>query len=156
MRNSIITKKYYNIPRACLPTRSPVPAMNLTSNISSLWRHMLETCCRLRTLCCKHSTAMSRDMIKLQLGQHFCRATWVSCRVGVTLCCDFYTFRSCNACTFSLTTFSVLRHTTLIFAAVAWYMIKHLFYETAWSILFWNHKNGVISLVKIHRDMVST
>ena len=38
----------------------------------------------------------------------------VSCRVGVTLCCDFYTFRSCNTCTFSLTTFAVLRHTTLI------------------------------------------
>ena len=32
-------------------------------------------------------------MIKLQLSQHFCRTTWVSCRVGVTLCCDFYTFR---------------------------------------------------------------
>ena len=54
---------------------------------------------------------MSHDMIKLQLNQYFCRATkmfccatWVSCRVGVTLCCDFYTFRSCNTCTFSLTT----------------------------------------------------
>ena len=30
----------------------------------------------------------------------------------VTLCCDFYTFRSCNTCTFSLPTFAVLRHTT--------------------------------------------
>ena len=42
---------------------------------------------------------MSRDMIKLQLSQYFCRATSVSCSVGVTLCCDFYTFRSCNTCT---------------------------------------------------------
>ena len=52
---------------------------------------------------------MSRDMIKLRLRQHFCRATRILCRVGVTLCCDFYTFRSCNTCTFSLTTCAVLR-----------------------------------------------
>ena len=55
---------------------------------------------------------MSRDMIKLQLNQHFCRATKVlcgatrvSCRVGVTLCCDFYTFGSCNTLICSLTIF---------------------------------------------------
>ena len=36
-----------------------------------------------------------------------------STRVGVTLCCDFYTVRSCNTCTFSLPTFAVLQHTTL-------------------------------------------
>ena len=51
-------------------------------------------------------------MIKHQLSQHFCRAIWFSCLVGVTLCYDFYTFRSCNTCTFSLPTFAVLRHAT--------------------------------------------
>ena len=40
----------------------------------------------------------------------------------------------------------------IIFAAVAQYIIKHLFYETAWSILFWSHKNDVTSLVKVHRE----
>ena len=39
----------------------------------------------------------------------------------------------------------------IIFAVVR-YIIKHLFYETAWSILFWNHKNDVTSLVKVHRE----
>ena len=116
---------FYNIPRACLLNRSPVPAMVLKSNRSGLWRHMLETCRRLRWLCRKHSnnvarhdktpvksTLLSCDMTKLQLSQHFCRATWVSCCVGVTLCCDSHTFRSCNTCTFILTTFTMLRHTT--------------------------------------------
>ena len=130
--------KGYNIPRACLLDRSPVPAMDLKSNRSGLWCHMLETCRRLRRLRRKRSnnvarhdktpvksTVLSRDMIKLQLSQHFCRATWVSCRVGVTLCCDFYTFRSCNTCTFSLPTFARLRHTTWFFGVV-WYIIKHL------------------------------
>ena len=129
----------YNIPRACLLNRSPVPAMDLKSNRSGLWRHMLETCRRLRRLCRKRSnnvaqhdetpvksTRLSRNknilssyMKKLQLSQHFCRATkifcyatWVLCRVNVTLCCDFYTFRSYNTCTFSMPTFAVLRHTT--------------------------------------------
>ena len=37
----------------------------------------------------------------------------------------------------------------IIFAVVR-YIIKHLFYETAWSIWFWNHKNEVTSLVKVH------
>ena len=101
----------YNIPSAWLLNRSPVPAMDLKSNRSGLWHHMLETCRRLRDYVANVQT-MSCDIIKLQLNQHFCRATWVSCRVGVTLCCGFYTFRSCNTCTFSLTTFAVLRHTT--------------------------------------------
>ena len=99
-------------------------------NRSGLWCHMLETCRSLRRLCCKHwnnvarhdkapvkSTLwniLSRDMIKLQLSQHFeifCRATWV------------------------------------------WYVIKHfIFHETAWSILFWSHKNDVTNLVKVHKE----
>ena len=55
---------------------------------------------------------MLHDMIKLQLSPHFCRVTKIFCRVTgvsccirVTLYCDFYTFRSCNTCSFSLPTF---------------------------------------------------
>ena len=32
---------------------------------------------------------------------------------------------------------------------------KHLFYETAWSILFWSHKNDVTSLVKFWKENMS-
>ena len=66
---------HYNTPRACLLNRSPVPAMDLKSKISGLCRHMPETCCKLRSLCRKHSnnvaqhdktpvksTLLSRDM----------------------------------------------------------------------------------------------
>ena len=56
-------KSHYNIPRSCFLNRSPVPAMDLKSNRSGLWRHMLETCSRLRKLCRKHSLTMSCDMI---------------------------------------------------------------------------------------------
>ena len=52
-----------NIPRSCFLNRSPVPAMDLKCNRSGLWRHMLETCRRLRKLCRKHSLTMSCDMI---------------------------------------------------------------------------------------------
>ena len=120
-----VLKLTYNIPRACLLNRSPVPTMDLKSNRSVLWRHILETCRRLRKLCRKHSknvarhdktpvkwTLLSRDMIKLQLSEHFCRATWVPCRVGVTVRYDFYTFRSCITYTFSDHMLAVLRHTT--------------------------------------------
>ena len=101
-----------NIPRTCLLNRLPVPAMDLKSNRSGLWRHMLAELVAGWEDYVADVQTMSRDMIKLQLSQHFCRATWVSCRVGVTLYSDFYTFRSCNTCTFSLTTFAVFRHTT--------------------------------------------
>ena len=131
--------------------------MDLKSNRSGLWHHMLAELVAGWEYYVASVQTMSRDMMKLQLSQHFCRATkifcratWVSCRVGVTLCCDFYTCRSCNTCTFSLPTFAVLRHTT--FFGVVRYIIKHLFYETAWSILFWNHANDVTSLVKVHRE----
>ena len=114
-----LNKHDYNIPRACLLNRSPVPAMDLKSNRSGLWGHMLaELVVGWEDYVASVQT-MSRDMIKLQLRKHFCRATkilcratWVSCRIRVTLYCDFYTFRSCNTCTFSLPTFAVLRHTT--------------------------------------------
>ena len=52
--------KYYNIPRACLLNRLPVPAMDLKSNRSGLRSHMLETCHRLRRLCRKHSNNVAR------------------------------------------------------------------------------------------------
>ena len=39
----------------------------------------------------------------------------------------------------------------IIFGVVQ-YIIKHLFCETAWSILFWNHKNDITSLVKVHKE----
>ena len=52
--------RYYNIPRACLLNRSPVPAMDLKNNRSGLWRHMLETCRRLRRLSGKHSNNVTR------------------------------------------------------------------------------------------------
>ena len=75
------------IPRACFLSRSPVPAVDLKSNRSDLWRHMLEMCRRLRRLCRKcwnnvaqhdktpvkstllscNKNILSRDMIKLQL-----------------------------------------------------------------------------------------
>ena len=46
----------------------------------------------------------------------------------------------------SVTTYDIL------LAAVARYIIKHLFYETSLSILFSSHKNDVISLVKVHSE----
>ena len=115
------SKPDYNIPRACLLNRSPVPAMDLKSNRSGLWRHMVAELVGGWEDYVANIQIMSPDMVKLYFSQLFCRATklfcrgtWVSCLVGVTLCCDFYTFRSCNiqVCTFRLTTFAVLRHTT--------------------------------------------
>ena len=53
-------KIIYNIPRACLRNRSPVPAMDLKSNRWGLWRHLLETCRRLRRLCRKLSHNVAR------------------------------------------------------------------------------------------------
>ena len=50
----------YNIPTACLLNRSPVPAMDLKSNRSGLWRHMSRTCRELRKLCCKRSKYVAR------------------------------------------------------------------------------------------------
>ena len=53
-------KYVYNIPRAWLLDRSPVPAMDLNSNRSGLWRRMLETCRRLRKSCRKHTNNVAR------------------------------------------------------------------------------------------------
>ena len=50
----------YNIPRASLLNRPSVPAMDLKSNRSGLWRHMSETCRRLRRLCRKRSNNVAR------------------------------------------------------------------------------------------------
>ena len=87
---------YYNIPRACLLNRSPVSAMVLKSNRSGLWR----TCVAGWDDYVANTQTMSQDVF--QLSHNFCRATWVPCRVGVKLCCDFYIFRSYNRCTFRL------------------------------------------------------
>ena len=139
----------YNIPRVCLLNRSPFPAIDLKSNRSGLWRHIIELVVGWEDYVARVQI-MSCDMIKLHLSQHFWRATRVSCHVGVTLCRDFYTFRSCNICSFSLPTFAVLRHSTIF--GVVRYIMKYLFYETAWSILFWNHANDVTNLVNVHRE----
>ena len=130
------TKKIYNISRACLLNRSPVPAMDLKSNRSGLWCHMLaELVASVQTT--------PRDMIKLQLSQQFCRAIWASCRVRVTLCCDFYTFRSCNTCTFSLPTFARLRHTTIFWCRPVYYKTFIVWNSLIYTILKpwkWRHK----------------
>ena len=39
-----------------------------------------------------------------------------------------------------------------IFVGVDGYIIELLFYETAWSMLFWNQENDVTSPVKVHRE----
>ena len=117
-RKEAIFKWSYNIPKTFLLNRSPVPTIDLKCNRSGLSRHMIaELVVGWEDYVASVQT-MSIDMIKLQLSQHVCRATKifcharVSCRIGVTLCCDFYTFRSCNTCTFSLPNFAVLRHRT--------------------------------------------
>ena len=75
------------------------------------FRKLIETFRKLRRLCRKRSNNVARHD-KTPVKSTLCRATRVPCRVGVTLCCDFHTFRSCNTCAFSLPTFAVLRHTT--------------------------------------------
>ena len=95
---------------------------------------------------------MSRDMIKLQLSQHLSRnknilsrdMSFMSRRSDIVV--TFIHLESCNR----LTTFTVLRHTTIF--SVVWYIMKQLFYETAWSVPFWNHNNDVTSLVKVHTE----
>ena len=136
-------------PRACLLNRPPVPAMDLKSNRSGLWRHMLETCRRLRRLCRKHSNNVARhdktpvSHYVCRATKIFCRATWFSCRVGVTLCCDFYTLHALSVC-------------LLLQCCDIWHNFwcrpvyyKTLIYETTWSILFWNHANDVTSYAKL-------
>ena len=152
------SKNIYNIPRACLLNRSPVPAMDLKSNRSGLWRHMLETCRRLRRLCRKRSNNVARHdktPVKSTLLSHdknilSCDMTFMSRRSDIMFWL-LHIFRSCNACILSLPAFALLRHTTYFFGVVR-YIIKHLFYETAWSILFLNHANDVTSLVKVHKE----
>ena len=62
----------YNISRACLLNRSPVPAVDLKSNRSGLWRHILEKLVVGWEDYVARAQTMSRDIIKLQLSQHFC------------------------------------------------------------------------------------
>ena len=102
---------------------------------------------------------MSRDMIKLQLSQHFCRVTkFILSRdtslmsrgsdIMLRLSCiqklQYMHFQFDYMC--SVTTYNIL------FAAVVRYKIKHLFYQTSWSLLFWSHKKEVTSLIRVHRE----
>ena len=79
---------------------------------------------------------MSRDIIQLQLSQHFCcatiifcRATRVSCRVGVTYVMAF-THLEVAIHDFQFAYFCSVATYDIIFGVVR-YIIKHLFYETA-------------------------
>ena len=129
---------------------SPSYPMVLKSNRSSLWRHIIGTCRRLRWLCRKHSEIVARHDKTPVKSTFLSRDTNLMSRRSDIMLQHLY--RSFNTCTFSLTTCAMLRHTTKCFAAVVRYIIKHLFYETAWSILFWSHKDDVTSLVKVHRE----
>ena len=139
-----------------LLNRSPVPAMDLKSNGSGLWRHILETCRRLRRLCRKNlsnvarhdktqvkSTLLSRDRNILSCGTNF-----MSRRSYIMLC--FYTLE-------------VAMHALSVCLILQCCHIRHnfwcrlVYYKTLilWNsliILFWNHTNDVTSLVKVHRE----
>ena len=67
---------------------------------------MLENCRRLRRLCRKHSNNIARHDKTPVKSTLLSRDKHILSRdmKGVTLYCDFYTFRSCITCTFSLTT----------------------------------------------------
>ena len=82
--SKLFSKLDYNIPRACLLNRPPVPAMDLKSNRSGLWRHMLETCRRLRRLCCESSDNVAWH--KTPVSQHFCHTTKIFCRATRAWC----------------------------------------------------------------------
>ena len=146
----------YNIPRACLLNRPPVPAMDLKSNRSGLWRHMLGTYRKLRRLCRKRSNnvarhykislksillsrdknILSRDMIFMSRRSDV--MLWLL-HIQKLQYMHFQFAYFCSAATYEII-FGVVR-----------YIIKHLFYETAWSILFWNHADDFIRLIKVHR-----
>ena len=143
-------KTVYNIPRACLLNRSPVPAMDLKSNRSGLWRPMLETCCRLRRLCHKHSNNVARhDKTSVKSTVLSCDLSFMSCRSDIMLW--LLHIQKLQYMHFQFAHFCCVATYDIIFGVVR-YVIKQLFYETAWSILFWNHANDVTSLVKIHRE----
>ena len=125
---------FYNIPRACLLNRSQVPAMDLKSNRSGLWHHITGTCRRLRWLCRKHSNIGAR---------HDKTPSFMSRRSGIMLWLLY--IKKLQYMHFHFDYFFRVATYDIIFAVVR-YIIKHLFDETAWSILFWNHKNDVTSL----------
>ena len=87
------------IDQACLRSES---------NRSSLWRHIIGTCRRLRWLCRKHSNNVARHNKTPVIKSTLLSRDMNLCRVGVTSCCNIYTFRSCYTC---LTTCAVLRPT---------------------------------------------
>ena len=127
---------------------------------SGLWRHMLETfvdwedyVASVQTIRATYKTPVKSSLLSCNNNILSRYMSFMSRWSDIMLW--LLHFRSCNTCTscthFSLPTFAVLQHATLFFGVVR-YIIKHLFYESAWSILFWNHANDVTSLVKIHRE----
>ena len=148
-----MTMVFYNIHRACLLNIWPVPASVPKSNRSGLWRHIIRTCHTLRWLCCKHSnnvarhdktpvksTLLSRDKNLMSRRNDYYVVTLIHSEVAIHAF-SVWLFVKC----YDIRQFLLMSSGILI-------IIKHLFYEKAWSILFWSHKNGVINLVKIHRD----
>ena len=120
-------------------------------NRSGLWRHKLETCRRLRRLCRKqsnnvarhdktpvNSTLLSRDMKRSDLMV----VTFIHLKVALHGL-SVWLF-VCSVATYDI-----------IFCCRPVYYKTQLFYETAWSILFWNHKNDVTSLVKFCMENTS-
>ena len=158
--DSIVSIRFYNIPRACLLNRSPVPTMVLKSNRSGLWCHIIVTYRWLRWLCRKRST-MLRDMIEVQSSQYFLHDKNILSRDMnfMSRRRDYYVVTSILS-EVAIHAFSVwlllqccdIRHN---FFTVVQHVIKRLFYETAWSMLFWSHKNDVTSLVKISQRILT-
>ena len=140
---NILNNSNYNIPRACLLNRWPVPAMVLKSSRSSLWRHIIETCCRLR--CRKHSNDVEQHDIKSILLSHD-KNVLLSCRSYIML--RLLYIKELQYMHFQFDCLCIDTTCDTFFTAVVRYIIKHLFYETAWSILFWGHKNDVTNILR--------
>ena len=129
--------------------------MVLRSNRSGSWRHIIGICRRLRSLCRKHSNNA------LQHHKTPVKSTLLSCDKNILWHNTSFMSHRSDIMLWLLYIFELqymyihfdyfCSITTQLFAAVVRYIIKHLFYETAWFILFWSHKNDVTSLVNVHR-----
>ena len=111
-------KSTYNMPRACLLNRSPVPATVLKSNRSGLWRHIIGTCRRLRWLYRKHSNIVARHdktpvkwtLLSLDKNTVSRDTSFMSRRSNIMLW--FLYIKKLQYMHFQSDYFSVLRHTT--------------------------------------------
>ena len=83
---------------------------------------MLETCRRLRGLCRKLSNNVARHD-KTPVKSTFLSRDMIFMPRRSDISGDFYTFRRCNTCTFSLITFAVLRDTTVFWCLPVYYKI---------------------------------